>query len=106
MYLETVEEHVAIVRRVLEELRDPGLCVHIDKSSFHVTEVEYLGYRISDQDISISNENTQVVIEWPVPKDVKGVQAFLGFANFYRWYIQEFSKICKPLTNLLLKVKN
>ena len=58
---------------------------------------------ISDYGISMSKEKVQAVTEWPVPKDIKGVQSFLGFANFYRRFIQGFSKICKPLTDMLHK---
>ena len=46
---------------------------------------------------------TKVVQEWPVPKNVKEVQSFLGFANFYRHFIAQYSAIAKPLTNLTRK---
>ena len=49
IYTETVEEHVALVRRVMERLRKARLCVSIKKSSLHQREVEFLGYKISDR---------------------------------------------------------
>lgn len=103
IYSETEAEHEQLVKKVLERLKANGLCASIKKSSFHVPEVEYLGYHISEQGISMSNEKVSAVQEWPRPVNVKGVQAFLGFANFYRKFIKGFSKICHPLTELLRK---
>ena len=51
----------------------------------------------------MSKEKVQAVQEWPVPRNVQDVQAFLGFANFYRRFIEGFSKVCTPLTDLLRK---
>ena len=103
IYTESMRQHVALVQKVLQRLRDAGLHAHIDKSFFHLKEVEYLGYNISEHGISMSKEKVQAVQEWPVPRNVKDVQAFLGFANFYRRFIEGFSKVCKPLTDLLRK---
>jgi len=55
IYTETVEEHVALVREVMEWLRKTRLCVSIKKSSFHQQEVEFLGYKISDRGISMTS---------------------------------------------------
>jgi len=55
IYTETVEEHVALVRPVMERLRKARLCVSIKKSSFHQREVEFLGYKISDRGISMTS---------------------------------------------------
>ena len=63
IYSEIEEEHTIMVKRVLAKLRDAGLCVYIGKSSFHVNEVEYLGYHISDYGISMSKEKVQAVTE-------------------------------------------
>ncbi len=103
IYTESMRQHVDLVQKVLQRLRDARLHASIDKSFFHLKEVEYLGYQISEQGISMSKEKVQAVQEWPVPRNVKDVQAFLGFANFYRRFIEGFSKVCKPLTDLLRK---
>lgn len=103
IYSENMRQHVDLVQQVLQRLRDAGLHASIDKSFFHMKEVEYLGYQISEQGISMSKSKVNAVQEWPVPRNVKDVQAFLGFANFYRRFIEGFSKVCKPLTDLLRK---
>jgi hypothetical protein len=105
IYSVTEEEHIVLVRRVLSKLRDAHLCVAINKSRFHVSEVDYLGYVISDKGISLSPEKVRAVQAWkhPDPKGtsaLKWAQEFLGFANFYRRFIEGFSKIAKPLSDL------
>jgi hypothetical protein len=91
------------IKKVLERLRIAGLYVSIKKSFFHVKEVEYLGYRISHDVISMSDEKAKAVKNWPTPRNIKEVQAFLDFANFYRQFIEGFSRICNPLTDHLRK---
>ena len=108
IYSETEEEHVLLVKKVLEKLKKANLCVAINKSHFHVKEVDYLGYIISDKGISLSPEKVKSVRNWNppnpnAPSAVKWAQEFLGFANFYRRFIEGFSKIAKPLTDLTKK---
>jgi len=100
---ETVEEHVALVRRVMERLRKAPLCVSIKKSSFHQREVEFLGYKISDRGISRTSTKVEEIRAWSTPEKVVDVQSFMGFANFYCRFIKGFSKIAKPLTDLTKK---
>jgi len=103
IYMETVEEYVALVRRVTERLRNARLCVRIKKSSFHQREVEFHGYKISDRGISMTSTKVEEIPAWSMPEQVVDVQSFMGFANFYRWFIKGFSKIAKPLTDLTKK---
>jgi len=60
IYTETVEEHVALVRRVMERLRKAYICISIKMSSFHQQEVEFLGYKITDNFRGISMTSTKV----------------------------------------------
>jgi len=103
IYSETIEEHVAIVRKVMDRLRKAGLCVSIRKSTFHGREVEFLGYKISDHGISMTTKKVEEITAWLPPQKVFDVQSFMGFANFYRRLIKGFSKIAKPLTKLTKK---
>jgi len=100
IYMETVEEHVGLVRRVMERLRKARLCVSIKKSSFYQREVEFLGYKISDSGISMTSTKVQEIRAWSTPEMVVDVQSFMGFANFYRRFIKGFSKIAKPINGL------
>ena len=103
IYIKAEEEHTALVTWVLQKLMDAGLCVNIDKCVFHVAEVEFVGYKIGRQGIEMSRDKVEHILDWARPRNVKEVQSFLGFANFYRRFIQGFSKICRPLTDLTKK---
>jgi len=84
IYTETVEEEVALVRRVMERLRKARLCVSIKKSSFQQREVEFLEYKISDRGISMTSTKVEEIRAWSTPEKVVDVQSFIGFANIYR----------------------
>jgi hypothetical protein len=103
IYSENEEEHKRLVKEVLTRLKLAGLCASLAKSKFHVQEVEYLGYHISSKGISMSEKKVATIQDWTPPKKVKDVQSFLGFANFYRRFIEGFSKVCRPLTELTKK---
>jgi hypothetical protein len=66
-------------------------------------KIEYLGYITSPTGLQMDPEKIKTVKEWQEPVNVKGIQSFLGFANFYRWFIRDFSKITTPLTRLTKK---
>jgi hypothetical protein len=65
--------------------------------------VEFLGMRVSSKGLEMCQDKVQAIQEWPTPASVKDVQAFLGFANFYRRFICDYSKIAMPLTTLTRK---
>lgn len=66
-----------------------------------VKEGIVLGHRISTQGIEVDKVKIQVIEKLQPPTSVKGIRSFLGHAGFYRRFIQDFSKITKPLCNLL-----
>jgi hypothetical protein len=86
---------------VLRRLQEHGLAGAIDKSEFHKSSVEFLGYIITADGVAMSEEKLVAIREWAEPKNVKDVQSFIGFANFYRRFIEGFSRVCKPLTDTL-----
>ena len=93
--------HVEAVRWVLGELRKHGLFANLKKCRFHQEEVRFLGYVVSSQGIRMEEERIDAVKAWPEPKLIRDIQVFIGFANFYRRFIQSFSKIAAPLTSML-----
>jgi hypothetical protein len=90
---------------VLEKLRNAGLYAKLEKCVFHQPQVEFLGYIISEEFLSIDPKKIQTIKEWRKPKTVRNVQCFLGFANFYRLFIQDYSKIDALLIHLTCKDK-
>jgi hypothetical protein len=65
--------------------------------------VEYLGMIISEGAVRMDNAKVQAVSEWPTPRNLRDVRSFVGFANFYRCFIKDFSKIIRPLHDLTKK---
>ncbi|KAI2644826.1 Transposon Tf2-8 polyprotein [Labeo rohita] len=101
VYSETKEEHVDHVRTVLSRLLQNQLYVKAEKYEFHVHQTSFLGYHISHQGVKMDSSKIQAVTEWPQPTTVKELQCFLGFANFYRRFIHNYSMVAAPLTSLL-----
>ena len=95
------QPHVDAVRWVLDQLRKYSLFANLKKCRFHQDEIRFLGYVVSSKGISMEAKRIEVVKKWPEPKSVRDIQVFLGFANFYRRFIQDFSKIAAPLTSML-----
>ena len=96
-------DHPRHVREVLKRLRKHDLFCKPEKCEFHADEIEYLGYIIGKDGIRMDPKKIEKILDWPVPRNVKDVQSFLGFANFYRRFIHGYSDICVPLTRLTKK---
>jgi hypothetical protein len=103
IYSDNLEDHKKHVRLVLETLREAGLYLDIDKCEFHKTEVKYLGLVISTDGVKMDPEKVSAILNWEAPKNVTDIRAFLGFANFYRRFIDGFSTIVSPLVRLTRK---
>jgi hypothetical protein len=97
------KEHTKHVGRVLQRLREAGLQADIRKCEFSVTRTKYLGFIVSTKGLEVDPEKIQAIIEWETPTTVKGLQSFLGFCNFYRRFIEAYSRITKPLHQLTKK---
>ena len=99
------ESHLENLKAIFEHLDNAGLKLHPAKCSFCVKEVTYLGHKISKHGVLPDPKKIEVVKEYPCPSSVKEVRAFLGLANYYRKFVQNYSTIASPLTSLLAKDK-
>ncbi|KAF8753406.1 hypothetical protein RHS01_07194 [Rhizoctonia solani] len=97
------EEHVQHVKEVLSCLLKHNLFCNPAKCYFFVTEVTYIGLVITPDGISMEKDKVQAIMDWPEPQNVKQVQSFLGFANFYCCFVPNFSCLARPLNNLTQK---
>jgi len=100
---DTEEGHDPTVKELLKRLQSNGLAVSPGKCVWKATEVEFLGYIIGRNGIRMSEDKIQVILEWKTPRSLTEVQSFLGFTNFYRRFILNYSRIAKPLTELTKK---
>jgi len=94
-----MEEHEALVKEVLGRLERHDLAVCLKKSVFHVDTVEFLGYIVGKRPFTMSEKNVESSLTWRAPRSVKDVQLLIGFANIYRRFIENFSKVFKPITD-------
>ncbi|KAI4334640.1 hypothetical protein L6164_013356 [Bauhinia variegata] len=88
---------------VLKRCQETNLVLNWEKCHFMVTEGIVLGHRISIEGIQVDKAKVELIERLPPPSTIKGVRSFLGHARFYKRFIKDFSKITKPLCNLLLK---
>ena len=97
------EAHVERLEEVLRRLRDAGLKLKPSKCELLKREVRYLGHVVSDKGVATDPDKLVAVREWPRPRDLKGLQAFLGTVGYYRQYVADYATIAKPLTTLTCK---
>lgn len=100
IFTETLEEHRRMVRQVLEKFKANKLFLKPEKCTFEASEVEYLGVLVSHNQVRMDPTKVAAVRDWPTPKNRREVQQFLGFANFYRRFIEGYGRVSKPLTEL------
>ena len=99
IYAKTEEEHDTIVK-VLQRLRANRLAISPEKCAWKLKEVEFLGYVIGREGIKMAEEKVKAVLEWKSPASLVETQSFLEFANFYRRFIKDFSRVVQPIMEL------
>jgi hypothetical protein len=105
VYSQNEEEHAKHLRIVLTQLCDKQLYAKFSKCEFWLKKVPFLGHVLSKDGILVDPTKVQEVLDWKAPTTVSEVRSFLGLAGYYRRFILDFSKIAKPMTQLLQKDK-
>jgi hypothetical protein len=104
IFTESLEEHRRITRLVLDCMREHKLYLQPEKCEFEKTKIEYLGVIIiSHNKVEMDPVKITGVVDWPTPSNKKEVQSFVGFVNFYRHFIPEFSHHVHALFDLTMK---
>ena len=100
IFSQNLEEHVQHIRLVLHRLLENRLYVKAEKCKFHVTSLDFLGFIIKCGQVRADSAKVRAVTYCPLPENRKHLQRFLGFANFYRRFIRDYSRVVAPLTRL------
>ncbi len=100
VFSRSLEEHEARLIQVLKRLREFGLKLSPEKCKFCQTSVRYLGHIVSQHGVETDPAKVEALKTWPRSKDLKELRSFLGFSGYYRRFVQDYSKIVKPLNDL------
>ncbi|XP_073015225.1 uncharacterized protein [Primulina eburnea] len=103
IYSKSKTEHKEHLKLVLQTLREAQLYAKFSKCEFWLDRVLFLGHVISAQGVSVDPNKVEAVINWPKPTNVSEIRSFLGLAGYYRRFIEGFSRIARPMTQLTQK---
>ena len=103
VFTQTLNEHRHVICQVLQILRSNDLYLKPEKCEFEKDHIEFLGFIVTHDHISMDPVKVSGVTEWPAPSTIKDVQSFLGFTNFYRRFIHRYADIAAPLNALTKK---
>jgi hypothetical protein len=98
-----LESHRKRVIQVLQKLKDNDLFLRPEKCSFHKKEVEYLGMIVGQGKVKMDPVKVKGIADWPQPTNLKELRSFLGFANYYKDFIDHYSSLTRPLHELTKK---
>ncbi|KAL6178768.1 hypothetical protein ACLB2K_050286 [Fragaria x ananassa] len=103
VYLKSEKEHVKHLRLILRTLRNAQLFAKFSKCEFWLDKVGFLGCIVSAEGVSVDPQKVKVVSNWKIPTTVTEIRSFLGLTDYYRRFVQDFSKIAAPLSGLTKK---
>ncbi len=103
IYFDNELEHEIYVKLILRKLREANLQTNIIKCEFHVTQVSYLELIIIIEEVKMNSSKINIIVNWLILINVKDIQSFLDFTNFYRRFIYDYSRIAISLTHLIKK---
>ncbi len=103
IFSDNLEEHRKWTQQVLQRLMENDLYLKLEKCAFEITEVDFLGLIVKENYLGMDPTKLKGIAEWPTSGTVKAVRSFLGFGNFYRRFIQDYSTIARSLNDLTKK---
>jgi hypothetical protein len=101
IYSKTAEEHLAHLEFIFQALYEHGFYLNPKKCEFNKPEVRFLGHIISSEGCKVDPCKVETMNAWPEPTTGKEMYSFLGFANYFRQFIQDYATIAAPLHELV-----
>ncbi|GJW72766.1 putative reverse transcriptase domain-containing protein [Tanacetum coccineum] len=106
IYSKSEKDHEHHLRTILNLLKKEKLYAKLSKCEFWLKEVQFLGHVVNQEGIHVDPSKIEAVKNWKAPESPTEIRSFLGLAGYYRRFIENFSKIAKPLTLLTQKNKD
>ena len=106
IFSQDAASHIERLEAVFKKLAKAGLKLKPSKCEFFKKRIKYLGHIVSEEGVSTEPQKVEAVLNWPVPRTVYDVRAFLGFVGYYRRFIKGFSKAALPLRKLLIGLES
>ena len=101
VFAPTVPEYLTRLQAVFQKLKDAGLKLKPSKCELFKKSISYLGHVVSEEGVRTDPKKIEAVKNWDRPHNIHTVRRFLGFVNYYRKFIKDYSKIARPLYNLI-----
>lgn len=100
IYSPNWQDHLVHLKETFNMLRSNILYVKKSKCTFGVRQIDYLGHVISEEGVSMDTQKVESIIKWPQPITLKSLRGFSRLAGYYRWFIQGFDIIARPLSDV------
>jgi len=105
IYSDSEEEHEKHIKWVLKKLHNKNIPIAIEKCKFHTKKTDFVGFIIKPGQISMDPKKIKAIVNWQDPESVTGLRSFLGFCNYYRKFIRNWSHKTEPFIKMMKKDK-
>jgi hypothetical protein len=103
IYNKSLSEHIEHLCAIFCALREARLFANLEKCTFYIDRVAFLGYAVTPQGIEVDEAKIEAIKSWLIPTTLTQLQSFLGLAGFYQCFMRDFSTIAAPLNDLMKK---